>query len=41
MPEKLWMCFLYREGQVWWGSGQPDVVKGVSAHGRGLELDNV
>ena len=29
------------QGQVEWGPGQPDVVGGQPAHGRGLELDGL
>jgi len=29
------------QGQVGWSSEQPDLVEGVAAHGRGLELGDL
>ena len=42
LPEKLW-CPIPggTQGQVGWGPGQPELVGGSPAHGRGLELGDL
>ena len=41
-PEKLWVPITGgTQGQIGWGSGLPELVRGSVAHGRGLELNGL